>query len=321
MKIVMVSIPMLAYNHEDYICAALDGVLMQNCNFNFEIVVGEDCSTDKTREIVNKYVERYPDKIRIITSDTNVGAIENAKRTLSECTGKYLALCEGDDFWNDPLKLQKQVDFLEANPDYGLVHTDVNHYNENEGRLERDINKTDNIDFPSGFIFEEYLKGDLFIKTASVVVRKDIFLQASDFDLFTKKGWVLQDLPTWLEITHKTKVKYLPETTATYRLAEESASRTSDILKQHRFHKSVYDIRFYFWENYSGNSEIKKELDTRYIATMIGDAYKLKDLALAKSILHYCHLSNLKPSLKDWVKYYIIWFLGSSLFHKSSSNS
>jgi len=112
---VLVSINCITYNHEDYISDAIEGFLMQKTDFDFEILIGEDCSTDNTRKIVERYIERYPDKISLITSETNIGAKKNARRLQGNSKGKYIAVCEGDDYWTDPLKLQKQVDYMEHN--------------------------------------------------------------------------------------------------------------------------------------------------------------------------------------------------------------
>lgn len=114
----MVSVIVLTYNHEDYIAQALDSILMQKTSFPYEILVGDDSSTDKTLEIVEEYRKKYPGVIHIVKHKKNVGASRNAYDTMSESKGKYLASCEGDDFWTDSKKLQLQVDFLEANKDY-----------------------------------------------------------------------------------------------------------------------------------------------------------------------------------------------------------
>jgi glycosyltransferase involved in cell wall biosynthesis len=115
---VMLSVCCVTYNHEKYIHQAIEGFLMQKTTFKYEILIGEDCSTDNTRKIIEEYVLRYPDKIKLITSEFNVGAHKNAERVSKEVKGKYIALCDGDDHWTDPLKLQKQVDFLEQNHGY-----------------------------------------------------------------------------------------------------------------------------------------------------------------------------------------------------------
>jgi glycosyltransferase involved in cell wall biosynthesis len=124
----VVSVQMCTYNHEPYIRRAIDGVMMQKTDFEFELVIGEDCSTDKTREICFEYQKKYPGTIRVLWSEKNLGrnphpAGGNGKRTLVHCRGEFLAYCEGDDYWIDPLKLQKQVDAMRKHPSVGLCFT------------------------------------------------------------------------------------------------------------------------------------------------------------------------------------------------------
>ena len=116
----LVSVKVAAYNHERYIAQCIEGILMQKTDFPFEIIIGEDCSTDRTRQIVLAYQEKYPAIIRILLSDQNIGAGQNILRIQQACRGKYGAMCEGDDYWIDPLKLQKQVDLMEAHPDLSM---------------------------------------------------------------------------------------------------------------------------------------------------------------------------------------------------------
>lgn len=128
----MVSVHCITFNHELYIAKALDSFLEQRTEFEVEIVVGEDCSTDNTRMIIDTYVERYPDRIRLITSESNVGAAANYERTLKACRGKYVAICEGDDYWCDPGKLEQQVRFLEQHYEYVLCYHDAIVFDETE---------------------------------------------------------------------------------------------------------------------------------------------------------------------------------------------
>lgn len=118
----LLSVGILTYNQSQYIRQCLDAVLMQEVDFDYEIVIGDDASTDGTIAILEEYEERVK-TIKIIRSEKNEGISMNYKKVLSACTGDYIALCEGDDFWTDPHKLQVQVDFLESHPDYGFVGT------------------------------------------------------------------------------------------------------------------------------------------------------------------------------------------------------
>lgn len=114
----MVSVCCTTYNHKEFIGQAIESFLLQETSFRYEIVIGDDCSTDGTTEILRSYKEKYPDKIKLILPEKNRGAHLNTINTLNACEGKYIALCDGDDYWTNPQKLQKQVDFLENNSEY-----------------------------------------------------------------------------------------------------------------------------------------------------------------------------------------------------------
>ena len=165
----LVSVKMITYNHEPYIAQAIEGVLMQETDFPIELIIGEDCSTDRTRGIVLDYQKKYPDIIRVITSQKNVRMQKNGLRTQKACRGKYIAYCEGDDYWHYPLKLQKQVNFLESNKKYSVCFHYVDVI-DNKGKL---IRKHDTL---TKNIYEQK---DIFVsnkretRTCSMVCRKD----------------------------------------------------------------------------------------------------------------------------------------------------
>ncbi len=120
----LVSVLMITYNHGPYLADAIEGVIAQQTNFPIELLIGEDCSTDNTREVALGYQRRYPQLIRVIYSETNVGAALNFKRIVIEARGEYAALCEGDDWWCNPNKLQLQIEMFKSDPAIGLVHGD-----------------------------------------------------------------------------------------------------------------------------------------------------------------------------------------------------
>ena len=125
---------MTAYNHEKYIRQALDGVVNQQADFEYELLVGDDCSTDRTREILFEYQRRFPEKIRVFWADVNVYATGgNGSRMDIRCRGEYIAYCEGDDYWVNPLKLQKQIDLLRKHPSAGLCFAGTDLYSESTG--------------------------------------------------------------------------------------------------------------------------------------------------------------------------------------------
>ncbi len=121
MEEIKVSVPVVAYKHAKYIRQCLDSILMQKVNFKYEIVVGEDCSEDGTREILLEYQEKHPDKFVLLLNEKNMGAAANGRNVRQHCRGQYLSGCEGDDFWLDENKLQKQADFLDTHPEYTAI--------------------------------------------------------------------------------------------------------------------------------------------------------------------------------------------------------
>ena len=125
----VVSVHIITYNHEPYIRQAIEGVMMQKTDFEFELVIGEDCSQDKTREICFEYQKKYPEKIRVLWWHENVSKLGgNSRRVSAHCRGEFIAYCEGDDYWIDPLKLQKQVDYMRETDSVMCVASSEWHY-------------------------------------------------------------------------------------------------------------------------------------------------------------------------------------------------
>jgi glycosyltransferase involved in cell wall biosynthesis len=163
------SVLMMTYNHDKFIAQALDSVLMQEVNFEYEIIIGEDCSQDNTREILLKYQNKYPDKIRLLLHEKNIGAAGNQIACMKACTGEYIAMLEGDDYWTDPHKLQKQVDFLESNHDYTLCFHSVSILNSDGCMIHQSRETYQNKDT---FSFEDYING-FYNHTCSLLIRND----------------------------------------------------------------------------------------------------------------------------------------------------
>lgn len=148
---IKVSVCLITYNHKDFIKEAIEGALKQILNkSSFEIIIGDDCSTDGTGDICRHYADIYPELIKYKRNDSNLGMVSNWIETLKRCNGDYIALCEGDDYWIDPNKLQKQVDFLDKNKDYVISFHDCLIIDEKghlikdsklEGQLKRDLSK------------------------------------------------------------------------------------------------------------------------------------------------------------------------------------
>ncbi len=209
MSEICVSIFMLTYNQEEYITQAIEGVLMQKTDFSIQLVIGEDCSTDNTRNIVLDYAKKYPDKIKPILYERNIGLIANYVKTYAQCTGKYVAICDGDDYWIDPFKLQKQVDFLEKHHGYSIVYT-----NKKNLMPSGDIvvsNKNQNLTTTT---FDELVFGN-YIPSVTVLFRNKPLPERMS-------KWIQQfpfgDWPTYLwVIVGGEKIYFLDDVTSVYR--------------------------------------------------------------------------------------------------------
>lgn len=210
-KLPTVSVFCMVYNHEAYLEKCLEGLLMQKCLFDFEIVIGEDFSKDKSRNILLYYKNKYPGKFKILLHEKNIGAIENQIKVMSECKGNYIAFCEGDDYWTDPLKLQKQVDFLELNPKIVLCAHSI--FMDIKGIICFDVFRKK---YKNTYVFskEEFKYGNP-ISTVSTMFRNDIPNFSAENIL--KKDDICGDLPLWLALANHGDFAILPNRMAVYR--------------------------------------------------------------------------------------------------------
>ena len=251
---IVVSINTLTYNHEKYIAQCIEGVLSQKTNFAFELLIHDDASTDKTADIIREYEKKYPLIVKPIYQTENQwskGIKNSVTYQYPRAKGKYIALCEGDDYWIDENKLQMQVDFLENNPEYGMCYTKAKQYNQS---MQKFIKKSIGADFDG---FEDLLKNGNRIPTLTTVYRKDLLEKYQKEIQPNNKGWLMGDYPMWLYFSHESKIKYFDKETAVYRVLEESASHSTDINKMIKFEESVYDIKRYFKNKYNLNFKLK----------------------------------------------------------------
>lgn len=219
----VVSVNMITYNHEPYIRQAVEGVMMQETDFEFELVIGEDCSTDKTREICFEYQRKYPDKIRVLWWHENVSKLGgNGRRTLVHCRGEFIAFCEGDDYWTDPLKLQKQFDLMRRYPNAGICFSGVRFYYEATGRVRAPMAAESREGIMPGREFCEWLllqqnpKGRNILQTSGVMYRESVYEEAKNrFYISRALGY---DINLWLGCASVSDVVFLPDIVSTYRI-------------------------------------------------------------------------------------------------------
>ena len=265
----MVRVTCMTYNHAPYIVDAMNGFAMQQTTFPYICVIIDDFSTDGEQEVITHYLEEnfdLTDQTIVKTKETenyrrtfarhksnlncfflvillkynhySIGKPSGYIRGWEEC--KYNAICEGDDYWIDPLKLQKQVEFMEENPLYNMVYTN---YKENRNGIIKDGSWPPLLD---GDCIKQYLLRQGFIPTASVLFRHSFTF---DFD-YAKEDYPLGDAPLWIQLMHSSPIKLLPDATTVYRILDESASHSKSYLHQINFLIGALQCRKFFADKY-----------------------------------------------------------------------
>ncbi|MBS0211844.1 MAG: glycosyltransferase [Proteobacteria bacterium] len=224
----LVSVLIFTYNHVDFIANAIEGVLAQRCDFTFELIIGEDASSDGTLDLVLDYQRRYPEIIRAVHSGENVGANANSKRLFARARGEFVSFCDGDDYWCSSDKLQRQVNLLRADPGAGIVHADWFRIWRNadgwEGNPVRSVHRR---------VAMNYLEGQLFptwhfpkiLRTSTILLRRKLLEDWLASGL-CRKEYRFGDSVLSAYATSCVRVAYLPEVVTAYRQSAHSILRS-----------------------------------------------------------------------------------------------
>lgn len=228
-----VSVLVITYNQEQYIRQAIESILMQEVNFAYEIIVGEDASTDRTRDIVLELAKEWPDKLRVIlhyeadaVSDraAGLGGKRNFVESLAQCRGEYVALLDGDDYWTDPQKLQKQIDFLEYHPDFAICFHDATILSKDGSDQPRNYNPPDQKEVST---LEDLLHRN-YIATSSVVFRRGLVGELPHWYLKSHAG----DWPLHILNARHGKVRYINQVMSVYRHGSSGVWASRDLASQ-----------------------------------------------------------------------------------------
>lgn len=262
-KTPLVSICCITYNHAPYISQCVDGFLMQKTTFPFEIIINDDCSNDGTTEILKDYAIKYPELIHLILHDENQYS-KGVRRILATfvypvAKGKYIALCEGDDYWTDPYKLQKQVDYLESHPECGLVYTDYSEYVQNTQTLTENMIKSGRR--PQINTFEEHLCKTAYIAPPSWLYRID---SKAVEEHQKNKGFIDGSFSLALEFFKHSEVCFMEDTTCVYRVLDNSASHYTSPYMRYLYAKNVFEEQLYFGSKYDVKPDILKRIRQKF---------------------------------------------------------
>jgi glycosyltransferase involved in cell wall biosynthesis len=272
---ILVSISCLVYNQVKFVRQTLDGFVSQKTNFRFEVLVNDDCSTDGTTDIIREYEKNYPDIIKPIYHKENQyskGIPVSYSNNFNRVKGKYIALCEGDDYWIDPYKLQSQVDFLEANPDYSLTYTDYKTLFQVDGSFRDNNYERENFLHPT---FRLHLIHTLYLAPCSWVFR------TCDLPALSTR-YVDTTYRIMLYFLALKKIKYIDKVTCVYRVLGESASHTPTLKKKYNFLRGLIKTQDECMVLYNAKPELVTEVHYHMynrifkLAVAIGDFQFIK---------------------------------------------
>ena len=281
---------MITYNHDRYIKEAINGILSQKTNYNYELIISNDCSPDDTDSVIKEIIRVHPEgkRIRYFNQKKNLGITPNFLFTLKEAKGKYIALCEGDDYWTDENKLQAQVDFLENNPTYSGSATQSIIIKEGKGATFENNLFSDN--GKTTLTFKDFLGARPF-HTASLVFRNNLPLQRFPNNILSADRFL------YLLISSFGSINYSSSSTCVYRKNDTGISRrvtSKDLKKDLKMVKILYSL----------NNNIDKDLLYKFIhKTIINYSNKLffKDFIRSYFMICFYNLKRGKTNKQELV--------------------
>jgi len=292
----LVVVAMLTYNHAQFIQEAIDSVLMQQTSFPIKLVIAEDCSTDNTREIILDYQKKHPKIIKLILQNKNVGAQNNNIDLLSNLEGKYIAALEGDDYWTDPHKLQKQVDFLETNEEYGLVSGGYVSINTITAKKVDCIKSAPNKVQKTADGFDvtlEHSLNDLYVPTMTAVFRREL-LDIRDWNRYR----YFCDAHLFYLLLSKRKGFYMQEILGAYHIHDGGIYSNTGDLKRRRFEYNVFSE---LYREHPNDKYLRKTLFNRsllYYTTLNSSDSKYDDMNQYRLLLSLIPLVQSPDDMK-----------------------
>ena len=300
----LVAIHCMVYNHAPFLRECLEGFVMQQTTFPFVAIVHDDASTDNSASIIREYETKYPHIFKPIYQTENqyskpgASVLRIIDAAIRETGAKYIAICEGDDYWIDPYKLQKQVDFMEQHPEYAMCHTNCGIFNQETQTLL--LNKEKSIG--SDNYLNYLLNRKNIISTLTVLYKREVYEKLPRH--YSKKAFLMSDFPLWIEFAHSGRIKLIEDVTAVYRVLPNSASHSPNLSRHLRFMNSVRDIRLFYAKIY--NIELEKGGYTKnHITDIMHNAFIQNNYLLARRYIMIAHIT------KTYSIYILFYFIGT----------
>lgn len=236
----MISVVVCTYNQEKYLAQALDSILMQKCDEPFEILIGDDCSTDGTGSIADEYQVRYPDKVRVVRPETNGGASLNMVRLMQAAKGNYLVICDGDDYWLRDDMMQMYVDTFAAHSEVGMICAKAKKYIQEKGAYEGTLGYAGAEDLMT------MLRDSKDVAAPTIAFRRDLMLQCiSESQWYIDNNYFYDSIMVYW-FAYNSRVKFIDEEVAAYRVLANSACHANDMTKSAEYERRYFMVKWRF---------------------------------------------------------------------------
>lgn len=279
----LISVIIPSYNRADTVGMTIDSILAQKVDADIEIVIGDDCSTDNAREVLEQYRQKYPDIIRLFLREQNMGLGANWAQCVKDCRGKYICNCDNDDYWHNPNKLQLQLDYMESHPECNILITNHRTHNRSTGEIRECKAEIDHTDI------QQSMWGGCHFCNATIMYRADFMKAHLDLDEFIKRRLSLQDWPAWVILTAYTDIDVLQESTATFGIETVSITRPDSVERLAKRYKGDKEVYRYLGELFPEKFPFSEEDWDRYAnGRLCAKAFDLGQFELAKQYGRHC---------------------------------
>lgn len=236
----MISVIVCTYNQENYLPQAIESILMQKCDEPFEILIGDDCSTDGTGKIADDYQFRYPDKVRVVRPEKNMGASHNMIRLVNNAQGEYIAICDGDDYWLRDNVLQMQIDAFRANPEVGMVCAKAKCYIQSKGTYEGTLGYAGAEDLLT------MLRDNRDVAAPTIAFRTVLMKQCiADSEWYTARNYFYDSIMAYW-FAYNSRIKFINEEYAAYRVLPNSACHALSPEKETEYARRYFMVKWHF---------------------------------------------------------------------------
>lgn len=273
----LISVIIPSYNRANTVGETIESIVAQKVDADIEIVIGDDCSTDNAREVLEQYRQKYPDIIRLFLREQNMGLGANWAQCVKDCRGEFICNCDNDDYWHNPNKLQIQLDYMESHPESNICITNHRTHNRTTGEIRECKAHIDHSDI------QQSMWGGCNFCNATIMYRADFMKAHLDLDEFIKRRFSLQDWPAWVILTAYTDIDLLPESTATFGIETVSITRPDSVERLAKRYEGDREVCRYLGELFPDKFPYSDEMWDRYASgRLLAKAYDIGDYASAK---------------------------------------